>query len=100
MLTVGSGCSLMAARLQVLFSFLGVLKAQKFTFGGPESLMTVTSLFTDMAGILHFSDTCYIKQLLHGFFYLWKSRKIRKGLIDHNNDFLTVKFLFSLTGMS
>ena len=98
MLTIGSGCSLMAARLQVSFSFLGTLKAQKFTFGGPESLMTVTSLFTDMAGILHFSDTYYIIHLLHGF--LWKSRKIRKGLIDHNNGFLTMKFLFSLTGMS
>ena len=100
MLIIGSGCSLMAARLQVLFSFLGALKAQKFTFGGPEPLMTVTSLFTDMAGIFHFSDTYYIIHLLHSFFYLWKSRKIRKGLIDHNNGFLTVKFLFSLTGMS
>ena len=38
-----------------MFFFLGTLKAQKFTFGGLESLMAVTSLFTDMAGILHFS---------------------------------------------
>ena len=38
-----------AAGLQVLF-FLGALGAQKFTFGGPESRMTVTSLFTDIAG--------------------------------------------------
>ena len=46
-LTVGSGCSLMDARSHVFFSFLSTLRAQEFTFGGP--LMTVTSLFTDMA---------------------------------------------------
>ena len=46
-LTVGSGCSLMHARSHVFFSFLSTLRAQEFTFGGP--LMTVTSLFTDMA---------------------------------------------------
>ena len=45
---VESGCRLMAAGSQVLFSFLVVLRAQKFTFGGPKSLMTVTPLFTDM----------------------------------------------------
>ena len=28
----------------------GALRAQKFTFGGLASLMTVASLFTDMAG--------------------------------------------------
>ena len=54
-LTAGSGCSLMAARSQLLFSFLVALRAQKFTFGGSKVLKTVTSLFTDMAGILHFS---------------------------------------------
>ena len=51
-LSIGSGCS-----LQVLFSFLGALRAQKFTFGSPESLITVTSLFTDMAGKTPFLNT-------------------------------------------
>ena len=49
-LTIGSSCSLMATRQQVLFSFLAALQAQKFTFGGPESFMAGTSLFIDMAG--------------------------------------------------
>ena len=48
--TRGSGCSLVAARWQVQFSIPGALSAQKFTFGGLESLMTMASLFTDMAG--------------------------------------------------
>ena len=48
-LSLGSGCSLMATMLQV-FSFLISLRAQDFTFGGLELLMTVTSLFTDIAG--------------------------------------------------
>ena len=39
-----------AARWQVLFSIPGALSARKFTFGGLESLMTMTSLLTDMAG--------------------------------------------------
>ena len=39
----------MAARAQTLFSFLGTLRSQEFTFGDPESLMTLTSLFPDMA---------------------------------------------------
>ena len=47
MLTVGSGCSLLAAGSQVSFSFLVALWAQKFTFGEPKLQMTVTSLFTD-----------------------------------------------------
>ena len=51
-LTIGSGCS-----LQVLFSFLGALRAQKFTFGRPESPITVTSLFTDTAGKTPFLNT-------------------------------------------
>lgn len=55
-LSVGSGHSLMAAPSQVLFSFLGILRAQKFAIGGPESLRAVTSLFTNIAGIFHFSD--------------------------------------------
>ena len=55
LLTVQSGCSLMAVRLQVLFSFLSALRAQKSTFGGPELLMAVTSLFTDMVGTHYFS---------------------------------------------
>ena len=55
-LSVASDCSLMAAPSQVLVSFLGILRAQKFTIGGLESLRAVTSLFTDMAGIFHFSD--------------------------------------------
>ena len=32
-----------------MFSFLSALRAQEFTFGAPESLMTVTAFFTDMA---------------------------------------------------
>ena len=43
-----------AAGLQALFSFLGTLRAQKFTFGGLKSLMAMTSLFTDMAGNTQF----------------------------------------------
>ena len=55
-LLIGSGCGLTADRSQVLFSFLGALRAQKFTFGGQESLMAVACLFTDMVGTLHFSN--------------------------------------------
>ena len=44
----------MAARSQVLFSFLSALRTQKFTFGGPELLMTVASVFTDTAGNTRF----------------------------------------------
>ena len=47
-LTVGSGHSLITAGSQVFFSFLSALRAQEF--GRSESLMTVTSLFTDVAG--------------------------------------------------
>ena len=54
-LTIGNGCSLSAARLQVLFSFLSALRAQDFTFEGLESLMTVTSLFIDVAENTPFS---------------------------------------------
>ena len=43
-LTLGNGYSPEAARLQVLFSFLGALRPQKFTFGGSKLLMTLTSL--------------------------------------------------------
>ena len=42
-LTVGSGYSLMAARSQVLV-FLCTIRAQEFTCGRPELLMTVISL--------------------------------------------------------
>ena len=41
-----NGCQI----VQALFSFLSALRAQEFTFGGPESLKTMASLFTDMAG--------------------------------------------------
>ena len=54
--TVGSGCSMMAVRSQV-FSFLSALRAQEITFGGLELLMTVTSLFTDMARNTPFLNT-------------------------------------------
>ena len=37
-------------QLKPYFSFLGVLLAQKFTYGVPEWLMTVASLFIDMVG--------------------------------------------------
>ena len=49
-LIVGNGCSLVDAGLQLFVSFLGALRAQEYTFGGLESLMTMISLFTDMAG--------------------------------------------------
>ena len=54
-LTIGNGCSLSAARLQVLFFFLSALRAQDFTFEGLESLITVTSLFIDRAENTPFS---------------------------------------------
>ena len=44
---LGSGCSLMAARLPAVCSFQSALRAY---VGGLRSLMTVSSLFTDMAG--------------------------------------------------
>ena len=47
-LTIGSGCSLMAARWQVFFSFLCALRAHQLLLR-VQSLMTVTSLFTHMA---------------------------------------------------
>ena len=37
--------------------FLGALRAQIFTFGGPESLLAVTSLCVDTAGNTPFLDT-------------------------------------------
>ena len=49
-LTRGSGYILKAARWQVSLSFLSALRVQGFLFGGQESLMTVTFLFTDVAG--------------------------------------------------
>ena len=55
-LAAGSGCSLMSAESQV-FSFFGALGAQKLTFGGLVLLVTVTSLFTDMAGNIPFLNT-------------------------------------------
>ena len=48
-LTIRSGCNLIAVRLQV-FSFLSALRAQEFTFRRLGLLMTVTFLFTYMAG--------------------------------------------------
>ena len=51
-LTVGSGCRVMAIR-QKAFSFLRALRAQWLT-GGLQSLMTVASSFTDMAGNVPF----------------------------------------------
>ena len=45
-----NGCQI----VQALFSFLSALRAQEFTFGGPESLKTMASLFTDMAGNIPF----------------------------------------------
>ena len=50
MLTVGIDGSLMAAGW-----LLGALRAQKFTYGELESVTAVISLFTDTAGIFHFS---------------------------------------------
>ena len=48
-LIVGSGCSLTAAWLQILFFFLGACRRRNSHFR-PESLMGMTSLFTDVAG--------------------------------------------------
>ena len=48
-LTVGSGCGLTAGRWQVFFSFLSALGAQQLILE-LQLLMTVTSLFTEMAG--------------------------------------------------
>ena len=48
--------------MQASFCLLTASRAQEFTFGEPESLMTVTSLFTDMAG-----NTPFLRgSLLHG----------------------------------
>ena len=47
-LVVGIGGNLMVAREWALF-FLCTLGAQKFIFGGSESLIAVISLFIDMA---------------------------------------------------
>lgn len=60
----GSGYSLMAARLyRYFFLFLECPRAQEFTFGGPELLMTVTSLFTDMAENTPYSQSKGLKRL-------------------------------------
>lgn len=45
------------ARLQLFFSSLGAPRAQEFAFGGLGSLMTVTSLFTDVPG-----DTPFLRE--------------------------------------
>ena len=42
---------------QVFFSFPSALRAQEFTFEGPESLMIMTFLFIDMAGNIPFLNT-------------------------------------------
>lgn len=55
-LAAGSGCSLMSAESQVL-SFFGALGAQKLPFGGLALLMTVTSLFSDVAANIPFLNT-------------------------------------------
>ena len=56
LLTIGSSGNLIGARSLVLF-FLKTLQAQQFTFGGPESLIAVISLFVDMAGDNQFHIT-------------------------------------------
>ena len=53
-LTIGSGYSLMAARRPLFFSFLSSLRAHQLTLGGLQWLMTVASLFTDVAGNIPF----------------------------------------------
>ena len=48
-----NGCQI----VEVFFSFSSVPRAQEFTFGGLEPLMTLTSLFTDMAeNMLYLSE--------------------------------------------
>ena len=49
-LTIGSGYSLVAGWWPVFFSFLSSLRAHQLTLGRLQTLMTVTSSFTDMAG--------------------------------------------------
>ena len=49
MLTIGSGCS------KVVLFFLVALRGQKSTFRGMQLLISVISLFTNMARIFLFS---------------------------------------------
>ena len=61
LLTIRSGSILIATVSKALF-FLGTLLAQKFTFGGPELLMTVTSLFRKLfilVSLLHYDYQFY-----------------------------------------
>ena len=54
-LTIGSGCSLMAARWQVFFSFLRSLRAHKLTIDcGHNCQWLWHPLFTDVAGTISF----------------------------------------------
>ena len=55
-LTVGSGCSLMAARWQVFSSFLSSLRAHQLAGGGCNRWWLWHPLFTDMAGSIPFLD--------------------------------------------
>ena len=67
-LTIGSGYSPRAGcQIAQVFSFQSALWAQEFTFGGLESLMTVTSLSTDMAGNSSFSQLPGFKPWLRHF---------------------------------
>ena len=74
-----------------LFSLLGALWAQKFTFGGPKLLMTMTFLFTDMAGNTTFHSPSLwlkIRPIFGGHFMTifvprcWKAH-LRSGGISH-----------------
>ena len=64
-LTMGSGCSLMAARRQVFFSFLSFLRAHWFTLESCNRWQLWDLLFTNMAGNI----TClsHIIRNLHAF---------------------------------
>ena len=53
-LTIGSGCSLMAARWQVFFSFLSFLRAHWFTLEGCNQWQLWDLLFTNMVGNIPF----------------------------------------------
>ena len=80
-----SGCSLMAAGSQVLFSFLVVLRAQKFTFGQPKLLMIVISLFTDVIGntpslTCHYQVKVFLpKKTAPGKCHRWDCTRLERG---------------------
>ena len=68
-------------------AFLGTRQAEKFMFGGPESLMAVTSLFADMAGNAAFLSSCQEESwgLLDRGIGVCKSLEVRQPLASSGN---------------